>query len=109
MKTDCEGSVPHIATKPCEDSATGNYGAELLKRAADEHPENDALLHGQVRECRSCGCETMNDCFCDACAAARGEERRAALEDLLRRRGVQQVEQLSDDDLREHQETWRRS
>jgi len=74
---------------------TNNYTTEsLLSRTADDAPENDSLIHGRVRLCRSCGCETTRDRICDACAEAFSEERAQALAELCRIYGVKYVEDL---------------
>lgn len=66
----------------------------IMDRTRAHAPANDALLHGRVRLCRSCGCETTNDRVCDDCSAAWREERGAALGDLCRQHGVHLVEDL---------------
>lgn len=70
---------------------------DIKIRTAACAPANDALLHGRVRRCRSCGCETTNDRVCDDCAAAWREERGAALGELLRVHHVQKIEHLPRD------------
>ena len=69
---------------------------------------NDALLHGRVRLCRSCGAETANDRTCDACAEALREERAAALGERCRVHRVRHVEDLPVSVLEEMQAEWGR-
>ena len=63
-------------------------------RAAAHAPANDALLHGAVRLCRSCGCETTADRICPACAEALRAERAEALAERCRVHRVRRVEDL---------------
>lgn len=68
---------------------------ENIKLSAAAHaPANDALLHGAVRLCRSCGCETTADRICPACAEAQRAERAAALGERCRIHRVRHVEDL---------------
>ena len=63
-------------------------------RTAAHAPANDALLHGAVRLCRSCGCETTADRICPACAEALRAERAAALSERCRVHRVRYVDDL---------------
>ena len=63
-------------------------------RTAAHAPANDALLHGRVRLCRSCGCETTADRICPACAEALRAERAAALSERCWVHRVRYVEDL---------------
>ena len=63
-------------------------------RTVAHAPANDALLHGAVRLCRSCGCETTADRICPACAEALRAERAAALSERCRVHRVRYVEEL---------------
>lgn len=67
---------------------------DILIRTVANAPAGDALLHGRVRLCRSCGAETANDRLCDACADAMREERAAALEGRCRIHRVRYVDDL---------------
>jgi hypothetical protein len=66
----------------------------MLARTLHHAPSKDAHLHGRVRLCRSCGCETSNDRICDACAEALRVERAAALEEQCHIHQVKRVEDL---------------
>lgn len=81
----------------------------IIDRTLAHAPQNDALLHGRVRPCRSCGCETSNDRYCTACGEALREERAEELKGLCCRHGCQHVEGLPADALPVHQDAWRRS
>ena len=63
-------------------------------RTAAHAPANDALLHGAVRLCRSCGCETTADRICPDCAEALRAERAEALAERCRVHRVRYVEDL---------------
>jgi len=66
-----------------------------MDRTRAHAPANDDLLHGRVRLCRSCGCETASgDGVCPACAEALREERAAALAERCRIYRVRYVEDL---------------
>lgn len=80
----------------------------IMVSARANAPANDDLLHGRARLCRSCGCETTNDCICDACAEALRVERAEALSDLCRRYGVTCIEAVPRAALVEHQRAWGR-
>ena len=68
---------------------------ENIKLSAAAHaPANDALLHGAVRLCRSCGCETTADRICPDCAEALRVERAAAQSERCRIHRVRYVEDL---------------
>jgi hypothetical protein len=68
---------------------------ENIKLSAAAHaPANDALLHGAVRLCRSCGCETTADRICPDCAEALRAERADALEERCRIHRVRYVDDL---------------
>jgi hypothetical protein len=82
---------------------------ENIKLSAAAHaPANDALLHGAVRLCRSCGCETTADRICPDCAEALRVERAEALAEQCRRHGVKMAEDLPRVALAEHQAAWGR-
>lgn len=81
---------------------------DILIRTAANAPANDALLHGRVRRCRSCGCETTNDCICPGCAEALRVERVEAQSDLCRRYGATCIEAVPRAALAEHQRAWGR-
>lgn len=78
----------------------------ILERTLHHAPPKDALLHGRVRLCRSCGCETSNDRICDNCARALREERAAALGERCRVHRVQYVEDLPPRVLKAHRDEW---
>lgn len=78
----------------------------IIARTRAHAPPGDDLLHGRVRQCRSCGCETTNDRYCDACVEARSAERSSALDYLCRRHGGHQAEDLPAGVLAEHQAEW---
>jgi len=78
----------------------------IITRTRAHALPGDDLLHGRVRQCRSCGCETTNDQYCDACAEARCAERSSALDYLCRRHGVSRAEDLPAGVLAEHQAEW---
>lgn len=108
MNTHCAG--PCTLTRKTE-AGTGNLSTtfeEIKIRTAAHAPANDALLHGAVRLCRSCGCETTNDCICDACAEALRVERAEAQSDLLRRHRATCIEAVPRAALAEHQRAWGR-
>ena len=63
-------------------------------RTAAHAPANDALLHGAVRLCRSCGCETTADRICPACAETLRAERAGVLAERCRVHRVRYVEDL---------------
>ena len=90
------------------DAQNGTFDRILV--AAAEHAAREAGLPGRAdREttyCRSCGCETMNDRICDACAEALRAERAEALSDLCRRHGVTCIEAVPREALVEHQRAW---
>ena len=82
---------------------------ENIKLSAAAHaPANDALLHGAVRLCRSCGCETTADRICPACAEAQRAERADALGERCRVHRVRYVEDLPVSVLEEMQAEWGR-
>ncbi len=66
----------------------------IMVSARANAPPNDDLLHGRVRLCRSCGCETTNDRICGACADAMREERAATLREQCRIHRVRYVDDL---------------
>jgi len=77
---------------------------ENIKLSAAAHaPANDALLHGAVRLCRSCGCETTADRICPDCAEALRAERAEALAERCRVHRVRYVEDLPVSVLQEMQ------
>ena len=78
----------------------------MLERTLHHAPPKDALLHGRVRLCRSCGCETSNDRICDNCARALREERAAALGERCRIHRVRYVEDLPPRVLKAHRDEW---
>ena len=80
----------------------------MLERTLHHAPSKDALLHGRVRLCRSCGCETSNDRICDACAEALRVERAAALGERCRVHRVRYVEDLPVSALQEMHAEWGR-
>ena len=81
---------------------------DILLRTRAHAPANDALLHGAVRLCRSCGCETTADHICPDCAEALRVERAEAQSDLLRRHRATCIEAVPREALVEHQRAWRR-
>jgi hypothetical protein len=82
---------------------------ENIKLSAAAHaPANDALLHGAVRLCRSCGCETTADRICPDCAEALRVERAEALGERCRVHRVRYVEDLPVSALEEMQAEWGR-
>ncbi len=82
---------------------------ENIKLSAAAHaPANDALLHGAVRLCRSCGCETTADRICPDCAEALRAERAEALAEQCRINRVRYVEDLPVSALEEMQVEWGR-
>lgn len=82
---------------------------ENIKLSAVAHaPANDALLHGAVRLCRSCGCETTADRICPDCAEALRVERAEALGERCRVHRVRYVEDLPVSVLEEMQAEWGR-
>ena len=82
---------------------------EHIKLSAAAHaPANDALLHGAVRLCRSCGCETTADRICPDCAEALRVERAEALGERCRVHRVRRVEDLPVSVLQEMQVEWGR-
>ena len=82
---------------------------ENIKLSAAAHaPANDALLHGRVRLCRSCGCETTADRICPACAEALRAERAEALGERCRVHRVRYVDDLPVSVLQEMQAEWGR-
>jgi len=77
---------------------------ENIKLSAAAHaPANDALLHGAVRLCRSCGCETTADRICPDCAEALRAERAEALAERCRVHRVRYVDDLPVSVLQEMQ------
>ena len=77
---------------------------ENIKLSAAAHaPANDALLHGAVRLCRSCGCETTADRICPDCAEALRVERAEALGERCRVHRVRYVDDLPVSVLQEMQ------
>ena len=92
------------------DAQDGTF--EHIIVAATEHAAREAGLPGRAdREttyCRSCGCETTNDCICDACAEALRVERAEAQSDLLRRHRATCIEAVPRAALAEHQRAWGR-
>jgi len=82
---------------------------ENIKLSAAAHaPANDALLHGAVRLCRSCGCETTADRICPDCAEALRAERAEALAERCRVHRVRYVEDLPVSAIEEMQVEWGR-
>jgi len=82
---------------------------ENIKLSAAAHaPANDALLHGAVRLCRSCGCETTADRICPDCAEALRAERAEALAERCRIHRVRHVEDLPVSAIEEMQAEWGR-
>ena len=108
MNTYCAG--PCTLTRKTE-AGTGNLSTtfeEIKIRTAAHAPANDALLHGAVRLCRSCGCETTADRICPACAEAQRAERADALAERCRVHRVRRVEDLPVSVLEEMQVEWGR-
>ena len=108
MNTHCAG--PCTLTRKTE-AGTGNLSTtfeEIKIRTAAHAPANDALLHGAVRLCHSCGCETTADRICDACAEALRAERAEALGERCRVHRVRYVEDLPVSVLEEMQVEWGR-
>ena len=108
MNTHCAG--PCTLTRKTE-AGTGNLSTtfeEIKIRTQANAPANDALLHGAVRLCRSCGCETTADHICPDCAEALRVERAAALGERCRVHRVRRVEDLPVSVLQEMQAEWGR-
>jgi len=109
MNTHCAG--PCTLTRKTE-AGTGNLSTtfeEIKIRTQANAPQRDALLHGRVRLCRSCGCETTSgDGICRDCADAMREERVAALDEWCRIHRVRHVEDLPVSVLEEMQAEWGR-
>jgi len=80
----------------------------IMVSARANAPANDDLLHGRVRLCRSCGCETTADRICPDCAEALRVERAEAQTDLLRRHRATCIEAVPRAALVEHQRVWGR-
>ena len=88
----CSHACKHQETRAATPVSTAE---NILVRTRANAPGNDALLHGRVRLCRSCGCETTSgDGVCPACADAMREERAAALSERCRVHRVRHVEDL---------------
>ena len=103
MNTHCAG--PCTLTRKTE-AGTGNLSTtfeEIKIRTQANAPQRDALLHGAVRLCRSCGCETTADRICPDCAEALRVERAAALAERCRIHRVRYVEDLPVSVLQEMQ------
>ena|SRR5690554_2827455 len=108
MNTHCAG--PCTLTRKTE-AGTGNLSTtfeEIKIRTQANAPQRDALLHGRVRLCRSCGCETTADHICPGCADAMRAERSEALSALCRVHRVRYVEDLPVSALEEMQAEWGR-
>ena len=109
MNAHCAG--PCTLTRKTE-AGTGNLSTtfeEIKIRTAAHAPVNDALLHGAVRLCRSCGAPTASsDGICRDCADAMREERAAALAERCRIHRVRYVEDLPVSALEEMQVEWGR-
>ena len=108
MNAHCAG--PCTLTRKTE-AGTGNLSTtfeEIKIRTAAHAPANDALLHGAVRLCRSCGCETTADRICPDCAEALRAERAEALGERCRVHRVRYVEDLPVSVLEEMQVEWGR-
>jgi hypothetical protein len=112
MQSDCINGSPACSapTKTQETRAASfvSSSEDILIRTQANAPQRDALLHGRVRRCRSCGCETSSDGICTACAAALREERAAALGERCRIHRVRRVEDLPVSVLEEMQVEWGR-
>jgi len=108
MNTHCAG--PCTLTRKTE-AGTGNLSTtfeEIKIRTQANAPQRDALLHGRVRLCRSCGCETTADRICPDCAEALRAERAEALAERCRVHRVRYVEDLPVSALEEMQVEWGR-
>ena len=108
MNTHCAG--PCTLTRKTE-AGTGNLSTtfeEIKIRTQANAPQRDALLHGRVRLCRSCGCETTADRICPDCAEALRAERAEALAERCRVHRVRYVEDLPVSVLQEMQAEWGR-
>ena len=101
----CSHACKHQETRAASEVSTHE---DILLRTRAHAPANDALLHGAVRLCRSCGCETTSDRVCPACAEALQAERAEALAEQCRRHGVKMAEDLPRVALAEHQAAWGR-
>ena len=101
----CSHACKHQETRAASEVSTHE---DILLRTRAHAPANDALLHGAVRLCRSCGAETANDRLCDACAEALREERAAALDGRCRIHRVRFVEDLPVSVLEKMQVEWGR-
>lgn len=112
MQSDCINGSPACSapTKTQETRAASEVSTheDILLRTRAHAPANDALLHGAVRLCRSCGCETTADRICDACAEALRVERAEALGERCRVHRVRYVDDLPVSVLQEMQAEWGR-
>lgn len=112
MQSDCINGSPACSapTKTQETRAASfvSSSEDILIRTQANAPQRDALLHGRVRRCRSCGCETTADRICPDCAEAIRVERAEAQSDLLRRHRATCIEAVPREALVEHQRAWRR-
>ena len=112
MQSDCINGSPACSapTKTQETRAASfvSSSEDILIRTQANAPQRDALLHGRVRRCRSCGCETTADRICPDCAEALRAERAEAQTDLLRRHGVLCIEAVPRAALVEQQSAWGR-
>jgi hypothetical protein len=113
MQSDCINGSPACSapTKTQETRAASfvSSSEDILIRTQANAPQRDALLHGRVRLCRSCGCETTSgDGICRDCADAMREERAAALAERCRIHRVRYVEDLPVSVLQEMQAEWGR-
>lgn len=88
----CSHACKHQETRAASEVSTHE---DILLRTRAHAPANDALLHGRVRRCRSCGAETTSgDGICALCADALRAERAAALGERCRIHRVRHVEDL---------------
>jgi len=112
MQSDCINGSPACSapTKTQETRAASfvSSSEDILIRTQANAPQRDALLHGRVRRCRSCGCETTADRICPDCAEALRAERAAALDELCRVHRVRYVDDLPVSVLQEMQAEWGR-
>jgi hypothetical protein len=112
MQSDCiNGSPACSAPGRMQETRAASFvstSEDILIRTAANAPQRDALLHGRVRRCRSCGCETTADRICPDCAEALRAERAAALGERCRVHRVRYVDDLPVSVLEEMQAEWGR-
>ncbi len=112
-KSKCLNGSP-ACSHACKQQETGaatlvSESENILVRTRANAPGNDALLHGRVRRCRSCGAETTSgDGICALCADALRAERAGALDERCRVHRVRYVDDLPVSVLQEMHAEWGR-